>query len=61
MVILKRCSTIYLSNLLEITFSGVNLLATHSVGLGYDLEKDGRAGESQRWWHGDHSHSELGK
>jgi len=47
MAILKRCNTIYLSNLFEIMFISVNLFATHSTGLGYGLEKDKMAGQSQ--------------
>lgn len=46
MAILKRCSTIYLSNLFEIMFISMNLLATHSIGLGYELEKDKMSGRS---------------
>lgn len=47
MAILKRCSTIYLSDLFEITFIGMNFLAIYSIGLGYELEKDKTAGQSQ--------------
>lgn len=47
MAIFRKCSTIYLSNLFEIMFITMNLLATHSIGLGYELERDEMASERQ--------------
>lgn len=47
MAILKRCSTIYLSNLFEIMFISMNFLVIHTIGLRYELEKDKMADQSQ--------------
>lgn len=47
MAILKRCSTIYLSNLFEIMFISMNFLVIHSIGLCYELEKDKMADQRQ--------------